>query len=549
MTARLFARAVTSGGWWTVVLAVTTLAGAVAELLLPMALGRAVDAVVGDRSWVPGVVALGLILVIIQTDAGGLLAGGAATARATERLRRLLMRHLFALAPATARRYPAGDLVGRVVGQVGDAGQAGPAVVLGVVAALPPVGSLVALALLDPTLGATFLIGLILMTLLLRAFVADATDAQAGYQAAQGVLVGRLTETLGGARTIAAAGTVEAEIGRVLTPVGDLRRHGERTWTVLARAAGRTAAIAPLLQLSVILAGGLALAAGRLTPGGLLAALQYAALGAGVGGVLAALNRIVRTRAAGRRAAEVLAEPVAAYGCADLPPGRGELRLRGVTVRAGDGRALLDRVDLDLPAGAVVAVVGASGAGKSVLAAVAGGLRRPDEGEVHLDGTALETLSRSALRTATGYGFERPVLVGESIGDAVGLGDDPVPLARAAAVHEVISRLPDGYASRLDRTPLSGGEVQRLGLARALRAQRLLVLDDATSNVDTATEHLVSRTLMARSDRRTRLVVTHRVATAARADLVAWLDGGRLRGLAPHSELWGDPAYRAVFQP
>ncbi|WP_460917177.1 ATP-binding cassette domain-containing protein [Plantactinospora veratri] len=216
---------------------------------------------------------------------------------------------------------------------------------------------------------------------------------------------------------------------------------------------------------------------------------------------------------------------------------------------------MLDGIDLRVPPGATIAVVGPSGAGKSTLAAVAGRLRDPDAGEVLLDGVPLRRLSRSALRQAVGYGFERPVLVGETIAEAVMLGDAADAearlgaVARAAAIDEFVERLPDGYHSRLDATPMSGGEAQRLGLARALHAQRLLILDDATSSLDTATEHRIAAAVAAHPDRRTRLVVTHRVATAAAAELVAWLDGGRLRGVGPHRRLWRDPAYRGSSPP
>jgi ATP-binding cassette subfamily B protein len=94
---------------------------------------------------------------------------------------------------------------------------------------------------------------------------------------------------------------------------------------------------------------------------------------------------------------------------------------------------------------------------------------------------------------------------------------------------------------------LSGGEAQRLGLARAWPASRLLVLDDATSSLDMVTELQIGRTLTEDPRRRTRLIVTHRPSTAARADLVVWLDGGRVRAVGPHARLWRDPAYRAVF--
>jgi ATP-binding cassette subfamily B protein len=235
-----------------------------------------------------------------------------------------------------------------------------------------------------------------------------------------------------------------------------------------------------------------------------------------------------------------------------------------VTVYADDGRPVLDKIDLRVPAGATVAVVGPSGSGKSTLAAVAGRLRDPDAGDVLLDGVPLRRLSRPALRHAVGYGFERPVLIGDTIAEVIALGrsadvsttsgagevrPELVAAARAAAIDEFIERLPDGYRSRLDTTPMSGGEAQRLGLARALHARRLLILDDATSSVDTATEHRIAEAIAAHADRRTRMIVTHRVATAADADLVAWLDGGRLRGMGRHRDLWRDPDYRAVFQP
>ncbi|MEU9825317.1 ABC transporter ATP-binding protein [Micromonospora chersina] len=549
---RLLWRAVGSAGWWTPVLLVATVAGAAAELALPAALGRAVDAAVGATAgesagrWLATVG--GLVVLLVGAGAVRDYGTGAASARSVAGLRHTLIRHILALDPRTAARHPVGDLVGRLVGQVADAGQAAPTIVLAGTVLLPPVGSLVALAMIDPWLGATFVVGLVLLGVLLRGFVADASAAVAGYQRAQGHLAALMVEALSGARTIAAAGTAGREVERVLTPVPELRRHGTRTWTVLAGAATRGAVLSPMLQLGVVTVGGLALAAGRLTPGDLLAALQYAALGAGLGTVVSALNKAVRVRAGCRRAAEVLTEPARRYGDRTLPPGPGCLELRGVTVRADDGRPLLDGVDLRVPGGALLAVVGPSGAGKSLLAAVAGRLRDPDAGEVRLDGTPLPDLSAAALHAAVGYGFERPVLVGETVGAAIGWGADPVPVARAAAIHDFVERLPDRYGTPLAEVAMSGGERQRLGLARALRAERLLILDDATSSLDTVTEYRVNRALTDRADRRTRVVVSHRVGTAARADLVAWVAAGRIRAVGPHAVLWDDPAYRAVFR-
>ncbi|GAA4305008.1 hypothetical protein GCM10023178_12370 [Actinomadura luteofluorescens] len=236
-----------------------------------------------------------------------------------------------------------------------------------------------------------------------------------------------------------------------------------------------------------------------------------------------------------------------------LPDGPGELRLRGVTVRFG-GRAVLDRLDLDVPPGATVAVVGTSGTGKSVLMSTIGRLLDPDEGVVELDGVPVTAVPLAELRRAVAYAFERPALLGATVRETIAYAR---PGATRAEVHRAardavadafIRALPNGYDTPLDRAPLSGGELQRLGLARAaLGDDRIVLLDDATSSLDTATEMKVTQALRQILAGRTSLVVARRPATAARADLVAWLDAGRVRALAPHAELWADPAYRAVF--
>jgi ATP-binding cassette subfamily B protein len=140
------------------------------------------------------------------------------------------------------------------------------------------------------------------------------------------------------------------------------------------------------------------------------------------------------------------------------------------------------------------------------------------------------------------------------VAETIGLGVDRPPpervrlAARAAHADEFIGRLPGGYDAPLADTPMSGGEVQRIGLARALAHDaRVLVLDDATSSLDTVTERQIGVALTGELSGRTRLIIARRASTASRADLVAWLDGGRLRALEPHAVLWDDPDYRAVF--
>ncbi|GIF14379.1 ABC transporter ATP-binding protein [Actinoplanes teichomyceticus] len=535
---------------WLPLIALTAVTGSLSALALPTVLGRAVDAVLADGHggrwllWATILIAAGVLVDVVDA-----FAAGACVAGATAWLRERLVRHVLTLDSRGAARFEPGDLVSRVSANAPDAAQAGPSVVLTFTALFAPVGSLVLLALIDWWLAVAFLAASALVAVVLVTFTRRTSRLLAGYQRIQGTMAGRLAESLAGARTIAAAGTVEQERRRILQPLPELRAQGLLSWLALARASAQAAVVGPLVLVAVLGAGGLGLVAGRITAGELFAAGQYAMLGAGLGTLTGVLGRLARARAGVRRLAEVFAVPPMTYGTAGLPPGAGTLRFAGVTVRDGD-RRLLDRVDLTVPGGSTVAVVGRSGAGKSTLAALACRLLEPDEGTVLLDGVPLPAVRHEALRAAAGCAFERPVLVGATVGDAIGVGRDAGTVraaARATEAHRFVSRLPAGYATPLAETPMSGGEAQRLGLARAWPADRLLVLDDATSSLDVVTEMLIHRALAADGERRTRLLVTHRAATAARADTVIWLDGGRVRAMAPHRTLWADPAYREVF--
>jgi ATP-binding cassette subfamily B protein len=537
-------------GGWLPLLGIADVVGTAITLALPVVLGHVIDAVVaggGGGGWLA--LAGALIAVAVLTDLVGAFAQPVCVARTAAWLRHRLVRHVFAIGPGGAGRFSTGDLVSRVSGNAVDAAQAGPGMVSATTTLLPPIGSLALLAYLDVWLAVALLGGLALVACVLAAFARRTSAVMTAYQQIQGRIAGRLAESLAGARTIAAAGTVEREERRVLEPLPELRGEGMQLWRVLARSTAQAAAVGPLVLVAVLAAGGLELLAGRITAGELFAAGQYASIGAGLGGLTGVFGQLARARAAARRAGEVFDVAPVPYGPHELPPGPGQLVFLHVTARAGD-TTLLDGIDLALPGGAAVAVVGRSGAGKSVLAALATRLREPDEGQIILDGVPLDLLTHAELRAAVGCAFERPVLVGATVGDAIGLGlpaDQVRAAARATRAHDFVSRLPDGYDTPLADAPMSGGEAQRLGLARAWHAGRLLVLDDATSSLDMVTELQIGQALTDDRDRRTRLIVTHRAATAARADLVVWLDAGRVLGVGPHEQLWSAPAYRDVF--
>lgn len=578
---------------WLPLIAATALAGTLSTLALPAVLGRAVDAVIAGADSGPWVLrAAALIGVGVLVDLIDAFAAGACVAGTTAWLRDRLVRHVLALGTRRAPGLDTGDLVSRVSGNAPDAAQAGPGIVVAATALIPPVGSLVLLAVIDPWLAVAFLVGVGLVALVLTGFTRRTGRLLSRYQQIQGTLAARLAESLTGARTIAAAGTLDRERHRILEPLPELHAQGRLTWHTLARAGAQAAVVGPLVLVAVLTAGGLALLDGRISAGELFAAGQYAVLGAGLGGLTGVLSRLARARAGVARLAEVLTADPCPTGSAELPPlGTGALVFRAVSVHGsasaaapgsasasapgsasgagsgsggaagsgsdsgsggvhGEGGPLLADVNLAIPGGATVAVVGRSGAGKSVLAGLACRLHEPDRGEVLLDGVPLHRLRRDVLRTAVGCAFERPALVGHTLGDAIGQGRGHAVTdasARATQAHDFISRLPDGYGTALAQAPLSGGEAQRLGLARAWHAERLLILDDATSSLDVVTEMRVHRALEDDPRRRTVLIVTHRVSTAARADTVIWLDAGRVRAVGPHRTLWDDPAYREVF--
>lgn len=552
----------------TVALCAFSTASAVAAVLLPAALGHALDLVLADAgsgagSGGPGADGLGravalcavLLVAEVVFDALTALTGGLTTARTTAWLRRRGIDQLLALAPHRASdRFTPGDLVTRLTGNAAETGTVPATAATGFAALLTPIGGLLALALTDLWLAAVFVAGLPLLAWLLRAFTRGSADSVARYQHLQADIATRLVEALGGARTIAAAGTAARERDRVLAPLPELGAQGRRMWRVYGRAVVGSGILVPLLTTAVLAVGGVRLAGGGLSVGELLAASRYAALAAGVGGVLGTLNSLVRSRAAARRSAQLLAVPTVRYGDRTLPAdGPGRLELRGVTVSRG-GERVLCGVDLVVPGGSTLAVVGRSGAGKSLLAAVAGRLADPDGGEVLLDGVPLAEVGATELRREVGYAFERPVLFGATIGAALVFGpyaptgSAVTDAARAAGADTFVTLLPGGYAAPLADAPLSGGELQRLGLARAFaHAGRLLVLDDATSSLDSVTELHVGRALARDVRAGTRLLIAHRVSSAARADLVAWMDAGRVRAVGPHAVLWEDAAYRAVF--
>jgi ATP-binding cassette subfamily B protein len=537
-------------------LAAIVLVVAAAQVVFPAAIAATVNSVIGrEPAGGPVLLCVACLVALLGGEVLAGLVGGFWAADATKRLRAKVVRHVAAAGvPSATDPTAGGDAVSRVVGGTTVVASAGPAVLGAAASVIPVVGSVIALVMISPWLLVTLAVSVPFVTILIRRFVSDSSAIAHRYQKAQGNIAGRLLDARAGLRTILAANTTEREITRILAPLDELRAAGDQRWLAQGVVASRSALLAPLIQIAVLATGGYLVTAHRITPGDLLAASGYAMLALGFGSIVGALSRVAEARAAAGRLAEILVRPAVDHGDHQLPPGSGKLEFDLVTLVL-DGKPVLRDLTFTIPAGRSAAVVGTSGSGKSLVAALAGRLLDPDRGQIRLDGLPLPMLRKEELREAVTYAFERPALVGDTLGQAIDFGPKPVTPERiwwaagSTQMDTFIRRLPNGFDTPLGPLPLSGGERQRLGLARAFaHAQRLLILDDATSSLDMVTEMQIDAIVTSELAGCTRLIIAHRLSTVARADLVVWIDDGAVRAVCPHTELWpADPKYRALF--
>ena len=230
----------------------------------------------------------------------------------------------------------------------------------------------------------------------------------------------------------------------------------------------------------------------------------------------------------------------------ELPEVRGDVRFEGVSFAYEPGSPTLTEVTLDVPAGSTLAVVGATGSGKTTLGYLLARLYDPDAGRVTVDGVDVRDLSLAGLARTVGIVSQEAYLLHASIADNLRFAkpdatdEELAAAARAARIDDLITSLPDGYDTVVGERGyrFSGGEKQRLAIARTvLRNPPVLVLDEATSALDTRTERAVQEALDELSAGRTTVTVAHRLSTVRHADRIAVLDGGRVVELGSHEEL------------
>jgi ATP-binding cassette subfamily B protein len=269
-----------------------------------------------------------------------------------------------------------------------------------------------------------------------------------------------------------------------------------------------------------------------------------------------------RATAAGARVYQILdrePEITSPPGAPPLPPGAGHVELRHGSARyAGASRPALHDVDLDVPAGATVALVGATGSGKTTLVSLIARLYDVTEGAVLVDGADVRDVDVASLRSAIAMVNDDPFLFSATVAENIAYAradatrEEIELAARRAQAHDFIERLPDGYDTRVGERglTLSGGQRQRVAIARALLADpRILILDDATSSVDASTEQQIKQALREVMAGRTTFVIAHRLSTISLADTIVVLEDGELAAAGTHDELLDESElYREIVE-
>jgi ATP-binding cassette subfamily B protein len=225
---------------------------------------------------------------------------------------------------------------------------------------------------------------------------------------------------------------------------------------------------------------------------------------------------------------------------------RDALELRDVSFRYGCRANVLEQVHLRIPAGKTVAVVGESGSGKSTLLKLLQGFYTPTEGSIRVDGIDLRDIELSSLRAGVGVVSQEPFIFNGTLRDNIALGrpgaslEEVMEAARVAGLEEFITSLPDRYDTVIGErgANLSGGQRQRLAIARALlRQPDILIFDEATSHLDTATERAIQESLRTTLAGKTVVLVAHRLSTVKEADLIYVLHQGRVVEQGTHAQL------------
>ncbi len=424
------------------------------------------------------------------------------------------------------------------------------------------VGSAVALIMMDPLLALLAMLTMPILAHRAMRFGAHYRPLSMGIQQQLAVLTTRLEQNLRGARIVKAFAQEDAEIDR-------FEEENQKWFGLAASTARLTALNMPLLDLIANLAtviivwlGGYLVIQGDLTLGELVAFITYLAqLTSPIRRLGFLVPSIAMAGASAERVFEILDEETPIREAEDarpFGPMRGHLRFEKVSFSYARPHNVLREVSFEIEPGEVLALLGPTGSGKSSIINMIPRFYDPTEGRILLDGQDIRTATLNSLRSQIGIVLQESTLFATTIRENIAFGradatdEEVVDAAEAAQAHEFIESFPDGYDTKVGErgATLSGGQRQRVAIARTLLTDpRILILDDATSSVDTQTEHLIQKALSNLMKGRTSVIIAQRLSTVRMADQILMLEKGQIAAAGNHEELYERSAlYRKIYE-
>jgi ABC-type multidrug transport system fused ATPase/permease subunit len=537
---------------WSFVLAF----GAIAvTVLIPYLTGRAIDVVRSHDRHTLTILAIAIVAAglgrLVFSVARRLVAGKVSLGVEVD-LRNHLYGHLQRLELSFFDRQQTGQLMSRVTVDLQSVRFfLGYGLVFIAQSALSILLAAVAMFALQPTLAALSLAPVPFVVLIANRYGRRSRPALQEVQQRIAELTADAEEGISGIRVVKAFAQEESQLARFGQSITRVFSQSIYAIRIQARYTPLISFLPNLGLALVLLVGGRDVINGTITLGQFTAFYAYLLMLISPMRTLGyMLSAAQRATASGARIFQILdREPaiVVAPGAPPLPGGRGEVVFRGagLTFEGGHRPALSD-IDLDVPAGQTIALVGAMGSGKTALASLIPRLYDVSTGTVSIDGADVRSVELGSLRHAVAIVNDDPFLFSASVHENIAYGrpeatrQEVERAARAAQADGFIQELPKGYDTLVGERglTLSGGQRQRISIARAVLVDpRVLILDDATSSVDASTEQSIKLALREVMQGRTTFVIAHRLSTIALADEIVVLEGGRIVARGTHEEL------------
>ena len=528
------------------------------EILLPSLYGSIVNVGIAEQNvwYIAGVCGLMILTAVLMMTGGvgGAYFASKASVNYAADLRRDVYSKIQKFSFANIDRFSTGSLVTRLTNDVTQ--------IMNMINMLMRmclrspgmlIGALIMTIAMNPSLAVVLAVSIPLLAVIIVTVVRTGFPRFTRMQAKMDGLNNKIQEDLTNVRVIKSFVREDFEKERFAQANGDLKSTTMRALSVVIMMMPAMMLVMNFTILAVIWFGGQQVIGGTMAVGDLTAFINY------VTQILMSLMMLTmvfmnssRTVASARRISEVLDEKIdltderAAHR--ELSVARGEVEFKNVSFRyyKTSDEKVLDNINLTIRPGETVGIIGSTGCGKTTLVSMIPRLYDVDEGEVLVDGVDVRDYDLVKLRDGVGMVLQKNVLFSGTIEENLRWGDADAPMeaiaeaAKSAQADDFIRKFPEGYQTVLDQggTNVSGGQKQRLCIARALlKRPKILILDDSTSAVDTATEMRIRAAFRNELRDSTKIVIAQRVTSVMDADKIVVMDEGRITGVGTHAEL------------